>query len=611
MPDDNDTLQLQQQQIQIQAQEQEQTQAAPQQVQEQRQEPAAGPAVPQPEQIQEAAPAPVMEEPAQQQEMTWKERRAARRQAAREARERQRAEQKAIRQREREAAAAQKARQQEDRAIAQMQASVQPVLQQMKRDPALALQYEASASTAPLLNEVEALEQCFLAQYQASHIPEREARKLLDRIRILRNGAHAFDQNRQDYAFEEACLGEYIRAHELKMPQGTTEAFLAYGRRLSNSGQHLRQQIGALRESLFPDLNAGEIEQRMAAVEQVRTGAQVPAYQEVYAAQIQAGEMTLSEARAAYEEQTFRARRPITLRSFEEQRKAWQEAEGERSFKQLLVSYDTMAFANQAIREQDPRAPQLNWEQANALAREYLEEAVRNSSFQIRVPNCEIMGLILDSGRFKTQMETNSSRALLDLDTRKNFSQRCFGIDPEALPPEQYEIYGYASHGDLVRESASNSVINQGSCQYGHIVVTLRKERMLERTTITIGDSLSNQFTSRMNFVHSPDLQAVGGLNRSEVIRAAYLRRKAKQAGETPPLDVEQLLLDSDASYAELQYHGGVRVEDIESVTLMADPVNVDAPEEIEQEMPAELVERLRELDIRAYKVKDGELHEL
>ena len=63
--------------------------------------------------------------------------------------------------------------------------------------------------------------------------------------------------------------------------------------------------------------------------------------------------------------------------------------------------------------------------------------------------------------------------------------------------------------------------------------------------------------------------------------------------------------------YLELQYHGGLRVEDIESVTLLADYQSKEPDFQPETEMPPELVARLKTLGIRATIVRDGAEHEL
>ena len=76
-------------------------------------------------------------------------------------------------------------------------------------------------------------------------------------------------------------------------------------------------------------------------------------------------------------------------------------------------------------------------------------------------------------------------------------------------------------------------------------------------------------------------------------------------------MDLERALNKAGMGYLELQYHGGLRVEDIESVTLLADYQSKEPGFQPETEMPPELVARLKTLGIRATIVRDGAEHEL
>ena len=319
--------------------------------------------------------------------------------------------------------------------------------------------------------------------------------------------------------------------------------------------------------------------------------------------------LTREEARRKRAEEILRQHRPITLRKLEEMRALHFHSEEFHFFESNL--FHSIEYANEDIKKEFPDAPDLDWDKADHLVRGYLTEAMQNVSYQIRVPNCAIMGLILNSGRFKTQMETNSSGAVMNVDIRKNFSQKCFGIDPDTLPPEQYEIYGYASHGDLVKESTKESIVGQGVGQYGQIVVTLKKSAMKGRVTMTMGDSLDAHQVTRPNFVDQPDLHAVSQKARFTLIVDAYRHSQRKEQGQSDPVDMERALEAAQVGYLELQYHGGVRVEDIESVTLIADYASSNKNFQPEQEMPPELAARLKSLGIRAKIVKDGKEHEL
>lgn len=264
--------------------------------------------------------------------------------------------------------------------------------------------------------------------------------------------------------------------------------------------------------------------------------------------------------------------------------------------------------------EQRRPAMEASWKEAlsraDAAVGSYIREATQNASYQIRVPNCAILRSILQSGRFKTQMETNSSGGELGVENRKLFIRESFGIDPDQTDPAEYEIYGYASDGDLAWESRRDSQVGSRVSQYGQVVVKLKKDRMRDRTTMLLGDSLDSFATARLGWADKPDLQMVR--NRDCAITAAYRHQYAQQNGDEDPLSVERMLRDFETSYAELQFHGGVRLEDIESVTLLTEMHTPEgAVQGLEQEIPKDLVDQLKALGIPAKIVRGGEEREV
>lgn len=249
------------------------------------------------------------------------------------------------------------------------------------------------------------------------------------------------------------------------------------------------------------------------------------------------------------------------------------------------------------------------WRKADAVVGAYIREAMRDASYQLRVPNCAVLQAILNDGRFKTQLETNSSRGDLFAQNRKDFTRISFGVDSSQMDPADFEIYGYASHGDLVRESTAESRVGSWVSQYGQVVVKLKKDRMQDRTTMLVGDSMNTFARTRVGWVDKPDLQAVG--NRYEAIVAAYKHQYRMQSGVDDPVDLERMLREIDASYAELQFHGGVRLEDIESVTLLTTMHTPDGPMEgLEQDFPDALLAQLKENGIQVRIVREGKENE-
>ena len=543
----------------------------------------------QPVNIRGAAPAPEMAEPAQQQKLSRKARWKQERGAAKQEKE------------------AEKQRQERAKRMAAAKVQVDKLVQQMKQNPIpgqAATDYEGMRPTELFVEKGEYLERVVLTQIQ----DERLARELLDEVRVFKQHAVLFDKASHDFRFRNNNVPVYIEdvLHQ-QVPADVTALLLKEAEEFSDAsyGTQMIKNYTAVEAKVFRHLSEQQKEQ--ATTHSMRKGEAAQAYQQAIEQRMQQDHIGRNEAARRYAEDALRQKRPVTLRKLEEQRKAHR---GEKSFQRMEEGFQSVTYANVDIQRAHPGAPTLNWDTASDLAAEYIRDATKNISYQMRVPNCQIMNLILDAGRFKTQMETNSTKGALNLDMRKQFTKASFGVDPETLPPDQFEIYGYASHGDLVKESQANSEVGQGVGQYGQVVVTLKKDSMRNRTTMLIGDSLSARSDARVNWVDQPDLHAVTVKSRLALIDSAYEHHLRKAADPNHETDLEDLLRDAQASYAELQYHGGVRVEDIESVTLIADYIAEDGVE-VEREMPQELVDRLKALGIRAKIVKEGREHEL
>ena len=572
-----------------------QAQAAPQQVQaapQQAQQQELPAQFVQPGPIQ-AAPAQEQAAPVQQRQLGRKERRAQARQERRQREARVREQVRQVREQARQLAAA--------------KLTMDQMVKTMRENPAPGLpSYESVRPLDQYADRGAYLERVVLSQLQDEDL----SRYLLGEIRQYEKLARLdLDQQQNDFEFRQRCIPLYYQEvlHQ-EVPPAVTHQ-LARERQDFQVGEQARAEriYRNIRWQIFQHLD--QTQQTRAEDRSMLSGIQKEDYEQDIARRMRKDGITRDEARNQRTEEILRARRPVTLRRLEEMRaEHWNSQESQRMEKE---AYHTLRYANQKIRREYQGTPALSWEQADFLVRGYLREATQNMSYQMRVPNCAIMGLILKGGRFKTQMETKTSAGEMVIDQRKEFTKKCFGVDPDTLPPEQYEIYGYASHGDLVKESRPDSDVGQGVGQYGQIVVKLKKSAMKGRVTMTLGDSLDANFTARTNFVDRPDLHAVSHKAREGAITDAYRHWMRRDQGNPDPVDLERVLNNAQVGYMELQYHNGVRVEDIESVTLMADYESKDEGVQPEREMAPELVAQLKSLGIRATIVKDGEEHEL
>jgi len=179
-------------------------------------------------------------------------------------------------------------------------------------------------------------------------------------------------------------------------------------------------------------------------------------------------------------------------------------------------------------------------------AREINVKRARNlvdrGEFGIRVPE-EILGSILNDGRFKSQFETGSSRGYLNPSVRSDFEYDYMGV-PQDIEDRKRPIYGM-----LLDKREFPPLRGR---HYGPVVITLKRENLEDRTTITFGDSLDRR----------------AYLLPSEVtdIKPYSIERLLDSKNDDPYHD------DISYDYIELQYHGGVSVEDIKEITFRRKP---------------------------------------
>ena len=442
------------------------------------------------------------------------------------------------------------------------------------------------------------------------------AQEMFEEMEAFTQKSKSFDEYSHEKRFRFNAIPQYIEGVEHKEMSEAMKAQLnAEMDQFSNDnfiGQMTKQYI-ELEKKLLSHLT--DEQKKDIRSKSMLEGAEAQAYENEIEQIMQQKQVTIEEARSIYGQQKISEKMSPTLRGFEESRhrriQAFRQREIEEPDREYYIEY-----ANQDLKKMYPGMKPLTWGDADRMVTDMLRDFMKtnNTSYQIRVPNCDIMSRIIDSGRFKTQMETNSSGALLNQDIRKKFTQDTYGTSPE-LPAEQYEVYGYMSHGDMVREADlanKDNIVGQGVGQYGQVIVKLKKDAMRNRVTTTLGDSLSGFNDSHCSDVDMPDLMSVGAKHRSDLIVEAYKYNMKKQNGENPPApDLNQILQFSAAPYMELQYHGQVTIDDIESITLLSDfQKNEKNKFNTDTDIPADLVQKLKEKGIKATYVKGGKEYE-
>lgn len=149
----------------------------------------------------------------------------------------------------------------------------------------------------------------------------------------------------------------------------------------------------------------------------------------------------------------------------------------------------------------------------------------------------------------------------------------------EQLKPSEYEKYGY-----IVSHDKNNF---NSACRYGNSTIRFKKDKVL--TTWTIDDSLYGKLyqpslTSdpKVESFDSEDAMAKNLLSMTKNGDYTFSSNKAYEVGNR---------------YIELQYHGQLTIDDVESVVLYKDPSKI---------LSKDLIKRLNEKGIELWYHTDG-----
>lgn len=117
----------------------------------------------------------------------------------------------------------------------------------------------------------------------------------------------------------------------------------------------------------------------------------------------------------------------------------------------------------------------------------FLCRIVSEGAFYLRV-HATALEPIIRSGQIKSMMETGTGATMGGPSTRRTATEALFGCDASRLQPAHYPKYGYLSLPDAATDLVRTTEL---AYQYGHVAFKLKKERLMQRTTLCIGNSLN------------------------------------------------------------------------------------------------------------------------
>lgn len=205
------------------------------------------------------------------------------------------------------------------------------------------------------------------------------------------------------------------------------------------------------------------------------------------------------------------------------------------------------------------------------------------NEFCMRVNSSDIEKILAD-GRFKNQLETKTSGGALNPELRRKATKQLFGKGGIKNIAD-FEKYGYLGDKDYIYDIHYST-----TSQYGDIIVRFDKEKLKNKVTYTVDDSLGYAYNKEIvaGDVEAPRANGIGG---KELSRIKNIFKEHDCIGLTDFTE------ESGARYIELQYHGEMKTDFIKEMCFT-------------QYLPSqEVIDNLKSRGVKLFKV-EGEWDE-
>ena len=189
---------------------------------------------------------------------------------------------------------------------------------------------------------------------------------------------------------------------------------------------------------------------------------------------------------------------------------------------------------------------------------EKLKEVFANSSYAMRFKS-ENIDKLIDSSRFLNQFETGTSGGTVNTKYRRQANEQLFGLQGKRLKKTEFEKYGYFGNKDPYEDFIYNLKASAGVEQYGDIIVHFSKEKIADRTTFTINNSLGPAAFKDL-VADNPNKPRLVGIDKD------YLEDYTSILKNTNIDTPEKVSKSLGIRYVEAQYHGEVLLSDVSSM---------------------------------------------
>lgn len=219
-----------------------------------------------------------------------------------------------------------------------------------------------------------------------------------------------------------------------------------------------------------------------------------------------------------------------------------------------------------------------------------IQSVIESNAYSMRVSAKNLQGII-DNG-FLNQFETGTSGGTLSAKTRETASKRLFGVDVDNMKKNEYEKYGYLGSKDFAVDAKTSA-----TGQYGSTIIHFNKDKLKDRVTYTVDDSLGNALYGEVAGGKIGEECSISGV---PLYNTSDLLEYFKESDWNEIDNADELAQTIGCRYWELQYHGDLTINDVESICF----TRRDKPTE-------SVLEQLKDLGIAVYKLSGGKLNEM
>ena len=232
-------------------------------------------------------------------------------------------------------------------------------------------------------------------------------------------------------------------------------------------------------------------------------------------------------------------------------------------------------------------------EEEQNLIRKKMKNVEENSAFLMRIPSTSIDNLV-QKNKFMNLFESGNSGGVPNIEARMKVSKNLFGhnLDKESFVSS--EKYGYLSSKDFLRDIEFFSK-RHGTSQYGGIIIKFNKEKIKERATYTLDDSL---LAGAIKAVVAGDFNTnlSLGIDKYNLKKYYGVLKNLSESDDAISLTKEIKKENGFFRYIELQYHGDITLDEVNEICFTK-----DLPEE-------DIIKILKDKNIKLFRLEGGKI---